>query len=55
MPGPSAPFYPEPFFKKGIIEVMSTRITVPVTMLIVISEAGETKKAAQMLRGNGCF
>ena len=42
--GPSAPLYPEPFFKRGITAVMGTRIIVPETMLTVVSEAGGTKK-----------
>lgn len=42
--GPSAPLYPEPFFKRGITAVMGTRITIPETMLTIVSEAGGTKK-----------
>jgi len=42
--GPSAPLYPEPFFKRGITAVMGTRIIVPEIMLTVVSEAGGTKK-----------
>lgn len=42
--GPSAPLYPEPFFKRGITAVMGTRILDPVTMLTIVSEAGGTKK-----------
>lgn len=45
--GPSAPLYPEPFFKRGITAVMGTRIIVPETMLTVVSEAGGTKKLHQ--------
>ncbi|AKB73492.1 Molybdenum ABC transporter ATP-binding protein [Methanosarcina lacustris Z-7289] len=42
--GPSAPLYPEPFFERGITAVMGTRITIPETMLTIVSEAGGTKK-----------
>ncbi len=42
--GPSAPLYPETFFKRGITAVMGTRIIEPLTMLTVVSEAGGTKK-----------
>jgi uncharacterized protein (DUF4213/DUF364 family) len=42
--GPSAPLYPEPFFKRRITAVMSTRIVDPLKMLTVVSEAGGTKK-----------
>jgi uncharacterized protein (DUF4213/DUF364 family) len=42
--GPSAPLYPEPFFKREITAVMSTRIVDPLKMLTVVSEAGGTKK-----------
>ncbi len=45
--GPSAPLYPEPFFKQGITAVMGTRIIAPETMLTVVSEAGGTKKLHQ--------
>jgi uncharacterized protein len=45
--GPSAPLYPEPFFKRGITAVMGTQIIVPETMLTVVSEAGGTKKLHQ--------
>jgi|GEM_PF-38812 len=45
--GPSAPLYPEPFFKRGITAVMGTRIIDPWTMLTVVSEAGGTKKLHQ--------
>ncbi|MDI9394062.1 MAG: DUF364 domain-containing protein [Euryarchaeota archaeon] len=42
--GPSAPLYPAPFFNRGITAVMGTRITNPLLMLTVVSEAGGTKK-----------
>ncbi|MGA9188900.1 MAG: DUF364 domain-containing protein [Methanosarcina sp.] len=45
--GPSAPLYPEPFFKRGITAVMGTRILDPLTMLTIVSEAGGTKKLHQ--------
>jgi uncharacterized protein (DUF4213/DUF364 family) len=45
--GPSAPLYPEPFFKRGITAVMGTQILDPWKMLTVISEAGGTKKLHQ--------
>ncbi len=47
MLGPSAPLYPEPFFKRGITAVMGTRILDPLTMLTIVSEAGGTKKLHQ--------
>jgi uncharacterized protein len=45
--GPSAPLYPAPFFERGITAIMGTRISDPLTMLTVISEAGGTKKLHQ--------
>lgn len=45
--GPSAPLYPAPFFERGITAVMGTRIIDPLIMLIIVSEAGGTKKLHQ--------
>lgn len=45
--GPSAPLYPAPFFERGITAIMGTRIFDPLTMLIIVSEAGGTRKLHQ--------